>query len=786
VWLLILWLFAAAAVYGGDEAGHPGAPSPTLNRVFAAWNARQTRIKAFHVTWDLRIHAARGAALPRPAGMLESGEWGLAGLPLRNSGARADQDLELTLSQSEWWGEGSERLRSDFGEFAPSDAGGWKETAQLCVVSDGNRHLRLREPASADESPTLAIWRQVPIKNRSRTEISGDSLLSKREVDLEPLRFALRSGNAASDWLLENCRVISESADLGGIRCIEIQMDKSEYSDRCWVDPARDYSVVRWERRQPWLPPLETTIELQPRGNREWMPSRWSWRFVADGGGPSVSFEATVTRCTILDQKLPEGTFSPFGPPQTRVFDATVDLPILDGGEHSGMEPPEKAAPTLAAIADAWMQRQTAIKSFKFSWQQKGLAWPNDGAFRTTAHSVAIDGEKFATSFATPGRASPGPTPASSSKNAVAGKMGWQVYESKEVRDGVTRSALSFSERAGDTGSMSIGNDSAQREALVRGAHCVMLIYRPLHPKFGFIDECDLRNPAKFHVVAGTKKVNDVACVVLETESRPGTHEYYWLDSSRDYLLLRESRTLNGEDVDRVDFIYRSDSRDGWVPTGWTAASVGGSGLLLNPSTTSITEATVNRQLPKVEFEIDPPRRARINDYRANRTSPREQAERTAQEAKRNAIAQAHAARWIAQIKRKLRPVYDPFADAAADLEAALKTARETNQRVLIEFGANRYPDCSDLGGVLKENAEISPVLKQGFVLVPVDVDSDMGRTIQEKYVPQRERHMLPYVTVLDPDGNVLKSGSTVAFESGDTYDIGKVKAFLAEWSAAK
>src|SRR5580698_1431769 len=38
VWLLILWLFAAAAVYGGDEAGHPGAPSPTLNRVFAAWN----------------------------------------------------------------------------------------------------------------------------------------------------------------------------------------------------------------------------------------------------------------------------------------------------------------------------------------------------------------------------------------------------------------------------------------------------------------------------------------------------------------------------------------------------------------------------------------------------------------------------------------------------------------------------------------------------------------------------------------------------------------------------
>jgi hypothetical protein len=783
VWLSIIGLSAVAA-YGADE-GDQGAQSPTLTRVFAAWNARQARIKAFHVTWDLRIRLPRGSALPRWAGFLGSGGWGFAGLRPKISESGEDQDVELTLPQSEWWGEGPDRLRSDFGEFAPSSDGGWKEAGQLCVVADGSRHLRLRVPASADELPTLAVWRIVPVKNPSSTMTSGDSLLAKREVDLVPLRFALRPAGLAPDWSQDNCRVVSENAVLDGVRCIEIQLDKIAYSDRCWVDPSRDYSVVRWERRQPGFPPLEITIDLESRSNREWAPTRWSWRFSGEGGAPAASFEATVRSCTILNQNLPEGTFSPTGPPGTRVFDATVDLPILDTGEHSGMEPPEKAGATLAAIADAWMRRQTTIKSFKFAWQRKAQSiFASQGVFRTTVHSVAMDREKFASTFSTPGWTPPASQPATRAKDGTARKMGWEVYESKEVRDGAAWSRLSFSERSGDPGSLSIANDSDRREGMMAGERCVMLVYRPLHPKFGRVDAADLRDPAKFHIVAGTRKIGDVACVVLENEPSPGMHEYYWLDPARDYLPLRESRTLNGEDRDRVDFKYRSDPRDGWVPTGWTVANVGESGLLMVPSTDSVTEATVNRPLPASEFEIDPPRRAQINDSRVDRHSPRERAEDAAREAKRDTSFQIRDARRRAQIKRKQKPIYDPFADAAADLETALKKARETNRRVLIQFGVNRDPDCRDLGAVLK-NAEVAPMLNQ-FVLVPIDVDFDAGKTIQEKYVPKRERYMRPYLTVLDPDGNLLKNDNTNAVESGDSYDIGKVKTFLAEWSAAK
>lgn len=136
--------------------------------------------------------------------------------------------------------------------------------------------------------------------------------------------------------------------------------------------------------------------------------------------------------------------------------------------------------------------------------------------------------------------------------------------------------------------------------------------------------------------------------------------------------------------------------------------------------------------------------------------------------------------------KPKPKPVYDPFADATADVEAAFKVARETNKRVLIEFGANWCPGCRDLGVVLKENAEVSRALNEHFVLVLVDTDTESGRQLQEKYVPKRQRNSIPHLAVLDPSGKVLKNDDTTALEVDDDYSVPKLQAFLAEWSPPK
>ena len=84
---------------------------------------------------------------------------------------------------------------------------------------------------------------------------------------------------------------------------------------------------------------------------------------------------------------------------------------------------------------------------------------------------------------------------------------------------------------------------------------------------------------------------------------------------------------------------------------------------------------------------------------------------------------------------------------------------------------------------MLKENAGVARALERGFVLVLVDVDFEAGKRIQEKYVPRDQRNSIPHLTVLEPNGHVLKHDNTTTFEVGDDYDIGKVKNFLAEWS---
>ena len=184
-------------------------------------------------------------------------------------------------------------------------------------------------------------------------------------------------------------------------------MDKVDHSERCWVDPQRDYGVVRWQRRQNELAALDFAIDLQQGPDHQWLPQRWSWRLSADPAGRAASFEATVTR-RMINKKLPDATFAADYPPGTRVYDASVDLPVVDrddrfadSDDQSGMLSPDEARVTLNAIADAWLKREASVKRLKYTWHAQGL--------RDTINTVCIDGEKFMKEYKTPDGAKPSP-----------------------------------------------------------------------------------------------------------------------------------------------------------------------------------------------------------------------------------------------------------------------------------------------------------------------------------------------------------------------------------------
>ena len=284
----------------------------TLKRVFAAWNARQAKIQG------VSCHVGNPESVCRRDTHCREVEASRNLQRMRCSSRTRTASVEVTLPQSEWWGEGrgpaAKRLQRV--RLQRRSAGG-KRRRSFCIVADGSRNLRLRVPvASANRrrSPSGGGYRS---KTRPTGAAAGDLLLIVREVDLRPLR---SRGPAARRRrvVTENCRVVSENAVVDGARCIETQMDAINHSERCWVDPARDDSVVRWERRQSDCPAWKSRSTFSAAAIANGFRRDGRGVSAGDGGGPPASFEARVTNCTILNQKLPEGTFSPAGPPGTR------------------------------------------------------------------------------------------------------------------------------------------------------------------------------------------------------------------------------------------------------------------------------------------------------------------------------------------------------------------------------------------------------------------------------------------------------------------------------------
>jgi hypothetical protein len=100
--------------------------------------------------------------------------------------------------------------------------------------------------------------------------------------------------------------------------------------------------------------------------------------------------------------------------------------------------------------------------------------------------------------------------------------------------------------------------------------------------------------------------------------------------------------------------------------------------------------------------------------------------------------------------------IYNSQADAKAEIDAALRTAKRDNKRVLIEFGRNGTFDCARFHELLTKGYLLPPILKKGFVLVLVDVEENPE--LFDRHVKDDEKVEFPFLAVLDSDGKVVKN----------------------------
>ena len=126
---------------------------------------------------------------------------------------------------------------------------------------------------------------------------------------------------------------------------------------------------------------------------------------------------------------------------------------------------------------------------------------------------------------------------------------------------------------------------------------------------------------------------------------------------------------------------------------------------------------------------------------------------------------------------------YDPARNADEDIQAALREARRTNKRVLLEVGGLWCIWCRIMDEFFVKHPDLLAFREKNYVMVKVNMSEENKNEIVLARYPKINGY--PHIFVLDSEGKLLHSQDTGLLEEGKGYNLDKFSSFLKEWSPA-
>ena len=125
--------------------------------------------------------------------------------------------------------------------------------------------------------------------------------------------------------------------------------------------------------------------------------------------------------------------------------------------------------------------------------------------------------------------------------------------------------------------------------------------------------------------------------------------------------------------------------------------------------------------------------------------------------------------------------LYDPRADARADIAAALARSKADRLPVLLDFGADWCPDCHVLSAYLDSPEGRAKVGDRAHV-VRIDVGNwDRNLDVAKDYGNVVDKG-IPAVVVLEPDGSIAGTSADGALANARTMPMIQVLDYLGRW----
>lgn len=138
----------------------------------------------------------------------------------------------------------------------------------------------------------------------------------------------------------------------------------------------------------------------------------------------------------------------------------------------------------------------------------------------------------------------------------------------------------------------------------------------------------------------------------------------------------------------------------------------------------------------------------------------------------------------IAQEKPK-PTLYNPTADAKAEIAAAVKKAAAENKHVILQLGGNWCGWCILYNNLVTTNDTLKTYIEKNYVTVHVNYSEENFNKEVFEALGFPQRFGFPVFVILDGKGNRLHTQNSAYLEKGKGHDPKKILEFLQQWSPA-
>ncbi len=127
--------------------------------------------------------------------------------------------------------------------------------------------------------------------------------------------------------------------------------------------------------------------------------------------------------------------------------------------------------------------------------------------------------------------------------------------------------------------------------------------------------------------------------------------------------------------------------------------------------------------------------------------------------------------------------IYNPDADAAKEVAAAVKRAKSSGKHVFLQIGGNWCPWCVKFHRFVDADGEIKTVVEENFEVVKVNYDPKNKNEDLLAKLEFPQRFGFPVFVILDENGKRIHTQNSAYLEKGDGYDNERVLRFFKNWS---